>query len=69
RITRIRVGAEGSEPVAQTQSTPGETVVSRKGGNTPALWSSSQETPATRPQGFSGGRLHSGIYTLMRTGL
>ncbi|MDE3022931.1 MAG: transposase, partial [Pseudomonadota bacterium] len=52
RITRNKVGAEGSEPAAETQSTPGETVVSRKGGNTPALWSSSQETPATRPQGL-----------------
>ncbi|MDE3022058.1 MAG: transposase [Pseudomonadota bacterium] len=51
RITRNKVGAEGSEPVAQTQSTPGETKVSRKGGNTPAHWSSSQETPTTTPTG------------------
>lgn len=47
RITRIKVGAEDSEPVAATQSTPGETVVSRMGGNTPALWSLTQETHAT----------------------
>jgi putative transposase len=48
---RIEVGAEGSEPVAKTQSTPGETKVSRLGGNTPALWSLTQETNATRPLG------------------
>ncbi|MHB1607128.1 MAG: RNA-guided endonuclease InsQ/TnpB family protein [Acidiferrobacter thiooxydans] len=48
RITCIKVGAEGSEPVAETQSTSGETVVSRLSGNTPALWSLTQkETPAT----------------------
>jgi len=48
RITRIKVGAEGSEPVVETQSTLGETVVSRGGGNTPALWSLTQEeTPTT----------------------
>lgn len=60
RIMRIKVGVEGSEPAAETQSTPGETVVSRLGGNTPALtvctreghWSLTQETPATRPQGL-----------------
>lgn len=51
-ITKIKVGAEGSEPVAATQSSPGEIVVSRGGGNTPALWSLTQETPATRPQGL-----------------
>lgn len=50
RITRIRAGAEGSEPAAETQSTPGKTVVSRLGGNTPALWSLTQETAATSPQ-------------------
>ena len=50
RITRIKVVAEGHEPVAETQSTSGETVVSRLGGNTPALWSLTQkETPATTP--------------------
>ena len=52
RITRIKVRAEGSEPVAETQSTSGKTVVSRLGGNTPALWSLNQETAATRPQGL-----------------
>jgi putative transposase len=51
-ITRKKVGAEGSEPIAATQSTPGETEVSRKGGSTPALWSLIQETPATSPQGL-----------------
>ena len=69
RITRNKVGAEGSEPVAAAcvvgalapynhgvpftgamQSTLGETKVSRLGGNTPALWSLTQETPATSPQ-------------------
>jgi putative transposase len=49
RITRIKVGAEGSELVAATQSTLSETVVSRMGGNTPALWSLTLETPATTP--------------------
>ena len=53
RITKSKkVGAVGSELVAQTQSTPGETKVSRLGGNTPALWSLTQETPATRPTGL-----------------
>ncbi|MDP1597180.1 MAG: hypothetical protein Q8K80_03125, partial [Methylotenera sp.] len=47
RITRSKVGAEGSELVAATQSTLSETVVSRVGGNTPALWSLTLETPAT----------------------
>jgi len=48
-----KVGAEGSKPVAETQSTSGETVVSRLGGNTPALWSLTQrETPAITPQGL-----------------
>jgi putative transposase len=47
RITRSKVGAEGSELVAATQSTLSETVVSRMGGNTPALWSLTLETPAT----------------------
>lgn len=51
RITKNKVGAEGSKPVAATQSTPGETKVRRKGGNTSARWSLIQETPATRPQG------------------
>ena len=50
-ITRTKVGAEGSEPVAATQSTPGETKVRREGGNTPAHWSLNQETPATSPVG------------------
>ena len=49
RITCIKVGAEGSEPVAETQSTPGETRLSRLGGNTHALWSLTLETPATTP--------------------
>jgi hypothetical protein len=41
RVTRIEVGAEGSEP------TLGKTVVSRGGGNTLALWSLTQETLTT----------------------
>ena len=51
-IKRIKVGAEGSEQVAKTQSPPGEIVVSRVGGNTPALWSLTQESPSTSPQGL-----------------
>ena len=50
RITRIQVGAEGSEPAVLTRPTLGETEVSRSGGNTPALWSLTQETPATTLQ-------------------
>ena len=46
RITRQKVGAEGSEPGAEMRSTLGETAVSRLGGNTLALWSLTQETPA-----------------------
>jgi putative transposase len=49
RITLIKVGAEGSELVAATQSTLSETAVSRMSGNTPALWSLTLETPATTP--------------------
>ena len=49
RITRSKVGAEGSELVAATQSTLSETAVSRIGGNTPALWSLILETHATTP--------------------
>lgn len=48
RITRIKVGAEGSEPVVETRPTLGETLVSRGRGNTPTLWSLTQEeTPTT----------------------
>ena len=46
RITRQKVGAEGSEPGAEMRPTLGETAVSRLGGNTLALWSLTQETPA-----------------------
>lgn len=46
RITRQKVGAEGSEPGAAMRLTLGETEVSRLGGNTLALWSLTQETPA-----------------------
>lgn len=51
RITRKKVGAEGSKPGAEMHSTLGETAVSRLGGNTPALWSLTQETPAITPSG------------------
>ena len=52
RITRIQVGAEGSEPAVVKRPTLGETVVSRGGGNSiSALWSLTQETPATTLQG------------------
>ena len=46
RITRNKVGAEDSKPGAAMCPTLGETEVSRLGGNTPALWSLTQETPA-----------------------
>lgn len=46
RITRQKVGAEGSKPGVEMHPTLGETEVSRLGGNTPALWSLTQETPA-----------------------
>ncbi|MEI8363116.1 MAG: transposase [Betaproteobacteria bacterium] len=49
RITRSKVGAEGSKLVAEMQSTLSETEVSRMGGNTPTLWSLTLETPATTP--------------------
>ena len=52
RITRCKVGAARSEPVAERQSTLGKTLVSRGGGNTPALWSLTQETLAPRPSGL-----------------
>lgn len=51
RITRQKVGAEGSKPGAAMCPTLGETAVSRQGGNTPALWSLTQETPAITPLG------------------
>lgn len=50
-ITRKKVGAEGSEPGVEICPTLGETAVSRRGGNAPALWSLTQETPATAPIG------------------
>lgn len=46
RITRQKVGAEGSKPGVEMRPTLGETEVSRWGGNAPALWSLTQETPA-----------------------
>ena len=45
-INRKKVGAVGSEPIAVVQQTLAETVVSRSGGNTPALWLLKRETPA-----------------------
>ena len=45
-IGRKKVGAESSEPGAAMHPTLGETEVSRLGGNTQALWSRTQETPA-----------------------
>ena len=50
-ILRNKVGAVGSEPGAAMHSTLGETEVSRLGGNTPALWSLTQETTARTPSG------------------
>ncbi|EQD36709.1 transposase, IS605 OrfB family, partial [mine drainage metagenome] len=52
-ITKIKVGAEGSRTgCVNPQSTPDEIMVSRSGGNTPALWSLTLETPATTPLGL-----------------
>jgi putative transposase len=48
-ILKSKVGAEGSEPMAATSLTLGETMVSRSSGNTLALWSLNRETPATTP--------------------
>ena len=45
------VGAEGSKPIAKMQSTLGEIKVSHGSGNVIVLWSLTQETPATTPQG------------------
>ena len=46
-ILKNKVGEVISEPVASVPPTLGETEVSRLGGNTPAHWSLTQETPAT----------------------
>jgi len=46
-ILKNKVGEVISEPVASVPPTLGETEVSRLGGNTPARWSLTQETPAT----------------------
>ena len=46
-ILNKKVGEVISEPVAPVPSTLGETEVSRLGGNSQALWSLTQETPAT----------------------
>ena len=52
RITKRKtIGVESAESAAAMPPTLGETTVSRLGGNTPALWSLSQETPATTSQG------------------
>jgi putative transposase len=52
-ITRNKVGQEVSEPAAEMQLTSGEIEVSRGGGiANPALWSLTQETPATTPLGL-----------------
>jgi putative transposase len=45
-ILKNKVGGVTSEPDSATDPTLGETEVSRLGGNTPALWSLTQETPA-----------------------
>lgn len=45
-IRKHKVGAEGSKPGTAMHPTLGETEVSRLGGNTLALWSLTQETPA-----------------------
>jgi len=48
-ITRIKVGAESSEPAVEIQPTCVETEVSRLDSNILAHWSLKRETPATRP--------------------
>ena len=50
-IHRKKVGVGCSEPGAAMHPTLGETEVSRLGGNTPAPWSGTQETPAITPKG------------------
>ncbi|QKE42373.1 MAG: transposase [Ferrovum myxofaciens] len=50
---RGEVGAEGSRTGCEkSQSTPSETSVSRRSGNTSARWSLNLETPVTRPLGL-----------------
>jgi putative transposase len=52
---KIQIGAEGSESIVlpkAAQSALGKIEVSRSRGNTPALWSLTQETPATKPSGL-----------------
>jgi putative transposase len=49
-ITRIKVGAEGSEPAVEMQPTCVETEVSRLGSNILSHWSLKRETPATSHQ-------------------
>ncbi len=75
RITKNKVGQEVSEPVAEMQPTSGEIEVSRGVGiANPALWSLTQETPATTRlvagASFDAGRLmlrfvfrHAGMLT------
>jgi putative transposase len=48
-ILKSKVGAESSEPLAAVPATLGETEVSRGRSNASALWSLTQETPATAP--------------------
>lgn len=48
-ILKNKVGAESSEPLAPVPATLGETEVSRGRSNASALWSLTQETPATAP--------------------
>ena len=50
RITRITVGAEGSEPRTEASSTPGEITVRRGDGDITARGSQTlEDTPTTRP--------------------
>jgi hypothetical protein len=58
-ILKSKVGAEGPRTdCVHSQSTLGETELSRWGSNTAALWSLNRETPATTTQEFGGGSLH-----------
>ena len=52
-VTYVSAEAKSYKSIVAWMATAaGETKVSRKGGNTPALRSLSQETPATSPIGF-----------------
>jgi len=53
RITKSKkIGAVSTESATSVSPTLGETAISRRDGNVPALWSLNRETPATKPFGL-----------------